>query len=160
MSKYTVRQSGLKTMRAIEVTGRYLPVLTLSESRTYSNFLEFDRRTGALVPEYTEMMEAALRYVQRNEYAIRNPNLIGFAFVKGLTKTLTAEQFAEMCKLNAEETSTCVCHSHDFCDANEVMAEAFESVGVEFDLSDDADRALWSAAWGCAKDRTVAQTKS
>ena len=45
-------------------------------------------------------------------------------FVDGLRAALGAENFARMQRLNADETAAGVCHSHDFVDANEVMAAA------------------------------------
>ncbi len=43
------------------------------------------------------------------------------------------------------------CATHDYCDANMLMAEAFEGVrGYEFTMSDD-DAALWGKAWDVAK---------
>lgn len=48
-----------------------------------------------------------------------------------------------------------ICASHDFCDANEVMSEAFaEIVGHTPELipgQDTEDSALWNTAWGIAK---------
>jgi hypothetical protein len=45
------------------------------------------------------------------------------------------------------------CATHDFRDANEIMAEAFIGVvGWEPDLIDDADRELWAFAWALARD--------
>jgi len=32
---------------------------------------------------------------------------------------------------NAKDASPNICHSHDFCDANMVLAEAFEDSGIE-----------------------------
>jgi hypothetical protein len=40
-----------------------------------------------------------------------------------------------------------VCASHDFCDANETMAAAIESVIGHCDTQDDATVSLWNAAW-------------
>lgn len=43
------------------------------------------------------------------------------------------------------------CATHDFCDANELMAEAFEEIeGREPDPSNYADAATWSQAWSIA----------
>lgn len=43
------------------------------------------------------------------------------------------------------------CATHDFCDANELMAEAFkEFTGREPDCADEKDAALWSGAWNAA----------
>jgi len=43
------------------------------------------------------------------------------------------------------------CASGDFCDSNMAMDEAFQSFGVEIDIQDDAQTALWNAAWDMAK---------
>ncbi len=50
-----------------------------------------------------------------------------------------------------EYGETC-CATHDFCDANMTMAEAFESVvGHGLDCGSDDDCALWNAAWGLSR---------
>lgn len=51
-----------------------------------------------------------------------------------------------------------VCATHDFCDANMVMAEAFKNVfGREVDINDDADTDLWNTAWDLAKAKGFAE---
>ncbi len=78
-----------------------------------------------------------------------------------LNDWLTPEQIAEANELNAAETNSSVCHSHDYCDANMAMHKAcctWEdplTTGVP-----DTDNALmseawhncWDAAWTLAKD--------
>jgi hypothetical protein len=66
---------------------------------------------------------------------------------------------------NRIETSTGVCHTHDFCDANMAMAVAFERFGlktfVDYEHADDGSLSveeieatdLWNAAWDYARDR-------
>lgn len=45
-----------------------------------------------------------------------------------------------------------VCHSHDFCDANMAMDEAWSSMFQnDVDTTSDADLDLWNAAWDLAK---------
>ena len=45
-----------------------------------------------------------------------------------------------------------VCYTHDYCDSNMVMDEAFTNVvGREIDLQSDEDRKLWGPAWTMAK---------
>jgi hypothetical protein len=45
-----------------------------------------------------------------------------------------------------------VCATHDFCDANQAMLDALESLhGPDYELSDDAVHALINAAWTQAK---------
>ncbi len=53
-------------------------------------------------------------------------------------------------KSNSKE----VCATQDFCDANMLMAEAFEEVqGREPDVANENDAAVWNAAWGLSKQR-------
>ncbi len=53
---------------------------------------------------------------------------------------------------NSHEPHSTSCHSHDFLDANEVMAKAFKSVtGEEINLQSDFDKWIWGLAWGHAK---------
>ena len=76
-------------------------------------------------------------------------------FVTVLKEWTTPEDFAEMQRLNAAETNPSICHSHDFCDANMAMYEAFTTLGftatcdVEAVESSEyaASQALWNAAW-------------
>ena len=82
---------------------------------------------------------------------------IGALFVQQLRAELPPAHFAEMQNLNSVADDG-VCHSHDYCDANEVMAEAFaQVVGREIDLQSDDDRALWSSAWRYALTHGLGQ---
>lgn len=82
---------------------------------------------------------------------------IAAAFVANLKAALTEQQFAEMQNLNAVADAG-ICHSHDYCDANEVMADAFFCVmGRELDTQSDEDRALWSDSWDYAKTHGLGQ---
>lgn len=77
---------------------------------------------------------------------------LGEVFTQYLRREIGPQRFTEVVRRNAVEQSPSVCHSHDFIDANEVMAEAFRAViGREIDLQSDADCALWSDAWAVAK---------
>jgi hypothetical protein len=80
------------------------------------------------------------------------------AFADVLVEYLTDEEFAEMKRRNAVETNESVCHSHDFCDANMAMEDAFRrtfgrlpDVTDKEDGSEGDDVALWNAAWDLAK---------
>lgn len=55
--------------------------------------------------------------------------------------------------LNDAEKDSGVCHTHDFCDANMVMDEAFRKIGrpIKEVPPDDATTDLWNGAWGMAK---------
>lgn len=70
-----------------------------------------------------------------------------FAIV--IREWLTPDQCREIDGRNAVEPNQIVCHSHDFCDANEAMAEAFSRFNVEAHYITDS--ALWNEAWSIAK---------
>lgn len=47
------------------------------------------------------------------------------------------------------------CATHDFCDANEVMAAAFRNtIGRKVKANSEEDSALWNAAWELWRERT------
>ncbi len=81
-----------------------------------------------------------------------SPEVLAAAFARHLRAQLNPETMEEVNRLNREEYGPNVCASHDFCDANMPMAEAFESLfGREVELNDDADLNIWAEAWDLAK---------
>jgi hypothetical protein len=79
---------------------------------------------------------------------------IADTFVRLLRAELTATEFAEMQRRNStpEYANTGCCASHDFCDANMIMASALEEHG--FATSDDDDQfatARWNRVWTLAQ---------
>ncbi len=74
-------------------------------------------------------------------------------FAARLRAELTPDQIAEVNRRNATpQYQNGSCASHDFCDANMPMAEAFEaSTGKEVDPSSETDARLWNAAWEAAR---------
>lgn len=87
---------------------------------------------------------------------------IAIEFCKRLRAALTPRQLALVRARNRRERSQNVCHSHDFCDANVYMAEAFEHVTkreplLPCDSREDqsemieADCSLMNDAWTLAK---------
>jgi hypothetical protein len=93
-----------------------------------------------------------------------NAYLLAVDFTRGLNEYLTEEQMAEVIKRNeTAEYQDGSCATHDFCDANVMMLEAFENVlGREFVFADEddphseaqntIDTMLWSAAWEIARN--------
>lgn len=76
---------------------------------------------------------------------------IATEFANVLRKWLGPVQFAKMQRRNMKSEEN-VCASHDFCDANMAMAEAFETVlNREPNVSNASDTAIWNAAWDKAK---------
>lgn len=73
---------------------------------------------------------------------------IAAKFTSLLAAALTPEKMDAISDANSSEGNSQICHSHDHCDANEVMAAAFRAVvGHEMDLQSDEDGALWDRAF-------------
>jgi hypothetical protein len=80
--------------------------------------------------------------------------LIGDRFAAILKDWFSDEEWAEMRRRNTADPAYAgtSCASHDFCDANMAMDEAFtELAGHEIDADNEADCALWNAAWSHAR---------
>jgi len=81
---------------------------------------------------------------------------IGELFASLLKQDFTAQEWLEMRQRNTKQECTAICHSHDFCDANETMAIAFrrvmgrDMVPDEGEISQE-DCDLWNSAWNHAK---------
>jgi hypothetical protein len=74
------------------------------------------------------------------------------AFREKMRSYFPSETLAEIDRRNKFEADSSVCHSHDFCDANMVMLEAFIEVsGRDYDFGSDADMDLWNEAWDKTK---------
>lgn len=73
------------------------------------------------------------------------------AFADAIWHEIGADNYAEVFRRNLAETDSCVCHSHDFCDPNQVMLDAFElAFGREAEFSGDGegdDMPTVRAAW-------------
>ena len=68
-------------------------------------------------------------------------------FSRRLAEHLGPAKLAAVVQRNRAESDRRLCHSHDFCDANEIMLEAGEAVGV-----DVLERlGVTSLAWALAK---------
>lgn len=78
-------------------------------------------------------------------------------FARVLHTWLTAEEMKKVVEDNRGESKS-ICHSHDFCDANMAMDEAFTNLGLTmWDENDDglSDEGtdLANAAWSLAKEK-------
>ena len=79
--------------------------------------------------------------------------LVAQAFSRGLRAFLDEDQMEAINRKNMHnpEYKEC-CATHDYCDANVVMLNAFESaLGTEFDLREQYHVNLVNAAWDLAK---------
>lgn len=98
---------------------------------------------------------------------------IAFRFSAALMLAIGPKTLREVVTRNKNETVSGVCHSHDFVDANECMAEAFIKVmgrgirlpcevdeGLHTQADTDADFALIDKAWSLAADNGFYLTES
>lgn len=83
---------------------------------------------------------------------------------------LSEHEMSQVISLNESEEDKDCCHSHDFCDANMVMDEAFIKVfnrscifpsdveeNPELAAKEVEDLDLWNAAWTVAKNNKFYQ---
>ena len=69
-------------------------------------------------------------------------------FAAYIRSYLTEDELATVNELNAEERGSGVCHTHDFCDANDAMLGAFVNFGLN--AEDESLHQLWCDAWDIA----------
>lgn len=79
-------------------------------------------------------------------------------FAAEVRASMTAAQLALVVERNKAEINPGVCHSHDFCDANQCMLDAMAKQLPEyvFDASDPKVMAVLDAAWAVSKGRGFA----
>ena len=77
---------------------------------------------------------------------------LAHTFAGILQTTLQGNDIFTVIARNESETDPRICHSHDFCDANQCMIDALEIVGYPYDGNDDAQSALIDEAWKIAAD--------
>lgn len=84
-------------------------------------------------------------------YGPDDASKVAVLFDAALRRAVSRAEFREILRRNRIETTPGVCHSHDFTDANDCMAEALSVYGVALwgtdDQMTDAAVSLWNAAW-------------
>lgn len=93
-----------------------------------------------------------MKTTKKQQARIELAQKIGAEFRSLLKKHLTDDQWRKMIILNQTRTNPHVCHSHDFCDANQVMIDAVElATGEPFKIQMLGDNSIpWDMAWGKA----------
>lgn len=80
------------------------------------------------------------------------PAELARSFSRNVKRFLRRIHFTEAVRRNRLQENPSVCHTHDFCDANELMISAFREHGIEdFSMADEAMCRLWNEAWDMAK---------
>lgn len=81
-------------------------------------------------------------------------NCLARLFSQQVVDSLSTAELAEAVRRNSADATPGVCHTHDFCDANMLMHEAFVKCGLVMDngedVVEDALIPLWNAAWELA----------
>lgn len=72
-------------------------------------------------------------------------------FADVLASWLSSEEIAEFLQRTKDEKDSSICHSHDYCDANMAMLEAFKFYGLNLVDGKDETFALCNEAWSLAK---------
>lgn len=84
-----------------------------------------------------------------------NPNALAAKFIEFIEDELTSEELREVRERNLRADYIDCCATHDFCDANMVMQDAFQELYPELTLdaiiNDDHCIAVWNKAWTLAK---------
>jgi len=81
------------------------------------------------------------------------------AFCEILNEWLTPDEIRQVNEHNAAEMDKHVCHSHDFCDANEALLQAMAKFGLDFTgASDQPQMVLLNDTWNLAKSRSFKPT--
>jgi hypothetical protein len=72
-------------------------------------------------------------------------------FASILLENVGEENLREINRRNAAEKNSDICHSHDFCDANICMHDAFVSLAYNPMFDEENIVKAWVKAWNLAK---------
>jgi hypothetical protein len=87
-------------------------------------------QTGGVLTNYTTMKNYTLAY----------------AFSENLRACIGIEKLHDVVLLNQAETNPAVCHSHDYCDANQVMIDTLQAAGINTTVPVDIINGVWNQA--------------
>ena len=81
---------------------------------------------------------------------------LAFVFAGVLRAHLDDDDWKIMKLENAQDPTSNVCSSHDFCDANAAMEQALEVMGIDLTVDDiEIHTPLMNAAWSEARVRKI-----
>jgi len=104
--------------------------------------------------QYAEAREMSV-FKQENEtmkgrmQMNKNKKVTAVAVAKVFCQLIRAElgdKMQDVVARNRGESDSDVCHTHDYCDANMVMASAMRAVGIPCSSNE-----LWNSSWDIAK---------
>jgi hypothetical protein len=92
---------------------------------------------------------------RRGSFASSRVRQLSDTFRRIMAQELSPQELVEIDALNVEYKQKypkrSICASHDFIDSNQVMLDAMEELGIEFDPSDQKNADLINDAWSLAK---------
>lgn len=135
-----------RTLQVLEYIAEHsrLPAMTDIERAALCDLFDTDGATTSL----NTLGEMELEDLQRAGLLER----IAREFSSRLLKQIGAANLKSVIIGNKLHVCDNVCASHEYCDANMPMSEAFQVVtGHEIDCQSEEDAALWSDAWDVAK---------
>ncbi len=77
--------------------------------------------------------------------------LLAYEFGKKLLEDIGMDNLVDANMRNRAEISDMICHSHDFCDANQTMLDVMHDFGIEYDPSSQEQTDLIQGAWDISK---------
>jgi len=107
-----------------------------------------------------EWCDARLKETESGSLESATVNAIAERFAIELQAELSEKQFAEIKRRNAtEQYSHGSCASHDFCDANVVMENAWNRIAHsdlgKVDPESETHQRIWNLAWDTARKRKL-----
>lgn len=104
-------------------------------------------------------MTNPVTYLSNPEHRAAAVKRLALSFAISLREEIGDKDYNEVRARNATDEYARFCASHDFCDANMVMFDAFNTeIGLDIDFdNDDAPAfnddaaAIWNAAWDLAR---------
>jgi hypothetical protein len=113
----------------------------------------FSERTAKAPQERRQPWESIAPISLREQERERAVSKLAERFATDLGECLEPEDLEELESLNSRDRNSPTCPSHNFCDANEIMEEAWAGCfGISFEQDDPEQVGVWHAAWQRARD--------
>lgn len=90
-------------------------------------------------------------------HPLPSPEELCRAFIAELRQSLSSDELEAIVERNKENGPE-TCASHDFCDPNQCMLDAWEKLGHALDLSDHEQLSITDQAWKLARQREFSAT--
>lgn len=97
-------------------------------------------------------MNNLTNYLSNPDYRAAAVKRLALSFADELLDTIGKANYEKVKARNSTEEYARFCASHDFCDANMVMFDVFNTeIGWDYDLNNDEDTLVWNDAWDLAR---------